>query len=145
MLQCYILFSIPTDCNEILLFSKKCYYTKYINNPPYTLELTDDAAYVNCGSSWRMPTWSEFQALRDNTTMNWDSSNKVYTFTGNTAGYDGRSIFLPAVDGDDYWSSTSDSGDNQEAQALIANFYGDFEGEHTFREYSGPIRPVRRR
>ncbi|MBP5772083.1 MAG: BACON domain-containing protein, partial [Bacteroidaceae bacterium] len=61
-----------------------------------TLDLSDDAAYVNWGSSWRMPTIDEIQELMDNTTNTWTSVNGVYgrRFTSKT---NSNSIFLPAA------------------------------------------------
>lgn len=39
-----------------------------------TLEVSDDAAVVNWGGNWRMPTTAEFQALGTATTSAWTSS-----------------------------------------------------------------------
>ena len=60
-----------------------------------TLDLEDDAAYVNMGSEWRMPTITEQQELIDNCTWTWTTQNGVngYKVTGNN----GNSIFLPAA------------------------------------------------
>lgn len=82
-----------------------------------TLEATDDAAAVNIGGDWRMPTAAEFQELLDNTTSTLVTNYKGsgingYTFTGN-----GNTIFLPAAGyrhdtnllqgtTGDYWSSS---------------------------------------
>ena len=59
-----------------------------------TLDLEDDAAYVNMGSEWRMPTTTEQQELLNNCTWTWTTQNGVngYKVTGNN----GNSIFLPA-------------------------------------------------
>ena len=59
------------------------------------LDLEDDAAYVNMGSEWRMPTNTELQELIDNCTWTWTTQNGVngYKVTGNN----GNSIFLPAA------------------------------------------------
>ncbi|MBO7570908.1 MAG: InlB B-repeat-containing protein [Bacteroidales bacterium] len=75
----------------------------------------DDAAAVNWGGQWTMPTEDDFQELINNCTVKADTINNVagITFKGNN----GNSIFLPAVRyySDDgladyacgyYWSST---------------------------------------
>ena len=56
----------------------------------------DDAAHVNWGGAWRMPTQNEFQELMDNCIWTW-------TAQGDQVGYmvsnkqNGNSIFLPAA------------------------------------------------
>ena len=76
--------------------------TKYCTNSSYgtvdgktVLDLEDDAAYVNMGAEWRMPTRSEQDELRNNCTWTWKTQNGVkgYKVTGNN----GNSIFLPAA------------------------------------------------
>lgn len=58
-----------------------------------TLEATDDAATVNWGSGWRMPTYGEMVELKINCTETWITQNGVNgcLFTGPN----GNSIFLP--------------------------------------------------
>ena len=65
------------------------------------LSLSDDAAYVNWGSSWRMPTYGELYALEDYTDWTWTTSYNGsgiagYIFTGRGE-YSKNSIFLPAA------------------------------------------------
>ena len=79
--------------------------TKYCNNSSYgyngfTDNLTillsdDDAAMVNWGNGWRMPTKEEFEELRNNTTVTWTQQNGVNgrLFTASN----GNSLFLPAA------------------------------------------------
>ncbi len=43
-----------------------------------TLELEDDAAYINWGGVWRMPTSWEYKELINNCTTEWISVNGVY-------------------------------------------------------------------
>ena len=64
-----------------------------------TLEPEDDAAHVNWGGAWRMPTQQEWQALLDNTTKQWTTVNGIagYKFTSTKTGYTDKSIFLPAA------------------------------------------------
>jgi hypothetical protein len=94
-------------------------YTKYTAGGD-VLAAEDDAASVQWGADWRMPTTEEMQALYNNTTSTWtDNYNNTgiagYIFTGN-----GSSLFLPAAGSFDgvlhfgggsggtgnYWSST---------------------------------------
>ena len=57
------------------------------------LESADDAAVVNWGGSWRMPTEDEMRELVDNCTWTWTSQNGV---AGSLAtGPNGNSIFFP--------------------------------------------------
>ena len=101
--------------------------TKYCNNAGYgdngftdnktVLEPEDDAAHVNWGGSWRMPTNTEWQELQDNCTWTWTTQNGIngYRVASKT---NSNSIFLPAAGyrrdtglgrvgyGGDYWSSS---------------------------------------
>ena len=65
-----------------------------------TLNLEDDAAHVNMGGKWRMPTNDEFKELLDNTTHNLVTINGVLgmRFTSNINGYQ---LFIPFMQG--YW------------------------------------------
>ena len=100
--------------------------TKYNSTDGKTvLENADDAAYVNWGSSCRMPTEAEFEELIDNCT--WTKSSKSNSSGSSVNGYrvtsekNGNSIFFPLSGyryGDyldnhgsygSYWSSTLDT------------------------------------
>ena len=65
------------------------------------LELEDDAAYVNWGPEWRIPTQEQCQELVDNTTTVWTTVNGIYgrRMTSKMAGYEDKSIFLPVAGG----------------------------------------------
>ena len=79
--------------------------TKYCNDSSYgyngftdnltTLLPEDDAATVNWGSDWRMPTNEEWRELYNNTTVTWTTQNGVagWLFTASN----GNSLFLPAA------------------------------------------------
>ena len=98
-------------------------FTKYSNTPgkKTVLEADDDAATVNWGGSWRMPTDAEWTELLDNCTSLWTTQNGVSgcLFTAPN----GNSIFLPAAgsryettlysedSGGDYWCSSLGSDD----------------------------------
>ncbi len=66
---------------------------------PYTekssLPLENDAAYVNWGSDWRMPTRTEFQELLDECTWVYDTFNEINGYT--VTGPNGNCIFLPTT------------------------------------------------
>ncbi|MBQ8116282.1 MAG: hypothetical protein IJ145_09220 [Prevotella sp.] len=95
-------------------------YTKYTDGDVLAAE--DDAASVQWGADWRMPTTEEMQALYDNTTSTWTANynntgikGRIFTGKGN---YANSSLFLPAAGDFDgtsyenggsygfYWSST---------------------------------------
>ena len=77
------------------------YITKYCDNETLgvvdrktKLELTDDAAYVNWGTNWRIPTKKEFEELQNK--CSWkllDTINNVKGYL--VIGKNGKSIFLP--------------------------------------------------
>ena len=122
------------------------------------LEAADDAAAVNWGGTWRMPTGAEWEELchRCNCTWEWTSLDGTpgYKITGKKPGYTDRSIFLPAagyyrgasVDGAGksgyYWSSTRNVPFADRAVCLyfIPNFVG--VGNNGFRNGGFSIRPV---
>lgn len=64
------------------------------------LDLEDDAAYVNMGSEWRMPTVAEMKELLSNCTRTWTTQNGVNGYK--VTGPNGNSIFLPAAGYRDY-------------------------------------------
>ena len=70
-----------------------------------TLDKEDDAAYVNWGSSCRMPTNDEFGELRDSDNCTWEWISMTTTDGSSINGYkvtsvtNGNSIFLPASSG----------------------------------------------
>lgn len=60
------------------------------------LDSSDDAASVNWGGRWRMPTFDEIKELRNHCTWTWTFQNGKYGYkvTSNT---NDKSIFLPAA------------------------------------------------
>jgi len=80
------------------------------------LDPEDDAAYVNWGKSWRMPTYEEWAELGENCTWTWTTQNNVKGRL--VTGPNGNCIFLPAAgildntslyirgSGGYYWSSS---------------------------------------
>ena len=79
--------------------------TKYCSNSSYgyngftdnkiVLEPEDDAAMVNWGGAWRMPTDEEMTELREQCTWTWTTQNGVNGYK--VVGKNGNFIFLPAA------------------------------------------------
>ena len=80
--------------NSMTKYCTSSYYGTVDNKT--TLELTDDAARVNWGGSWRMPTRAEQDELRNNCTWTWTTQNGVNGCKV-TSKKNGNSIFLPAA------------------------------------------------
>ncbi len=77
--------------------------TKYNSTDGKTvLDKEDDAAYVNWGSSCRMPTHDEFTELRNSDNCTWTWTSQTTSSGSSIKGYkvtsvkNGNSIFLPA-------------------------------------------------
>ncbi|MCQ2226427.1 MAG: hypothetical protein MJZ01_00785 [Bacteroidales bacterium] len=124
----------------------------FIGDNKTSLDPEDDAAHVNWGGDWIMPSPDDFDELKQNCTCTWTKQNDVngYKITGSN----GKSIFLPAagfrVGGGLYvvsivglyWSSLLDDSD--------AGYVLDFNGDGTFetlytrhnRSEGMPVRPV---
>ena len=70
--------------------------TKYNTTDGKTiLDLDDDAAYVNWGGNWRMPSKEEVDELTQQCTWIWTTHNNVNGYK--VTGPNGNSIFLPAA------------------------------------------------
>ncbi|MBP5338567.1 MAG: hypothetical protein J6Z14_04585 [Prevotella sp.] len=69
---------------------------EFIGDGKATLDPEDDAAAVNWGGDWQMPTIEDFNELLENTTNEWIT---VGSMTGRkfTSKTNGNSIFLPAA------------------------------------------------
>lgn len=116
--------------------------TKYCNNSRYgyngftdnktELDPEDDAAYVNWGKDWRMPSEEQFKELLNSyyTNIVWTKKNGVKGLRI-TSKSNGKSIFLPAaayhhdkeLDANvgyvgDYWSRTLESDKSDRAWSL---------------------------
>lgn len=61
----------------------------------FVLDPEDDAAHVNWGGSWRMPTYDEQEELRTKCTWTWTTQNRVSGCK--VTGPNGNFIFLPAA------------------------------------------------
>lgn len=69
--------------------------TEYTNIGVHISGTEYDAAYVNLGKGWKMPSYDQFYELETKCTWEWTSKNGIlgYVVTGNN----GNSIFIPAV------------------------------------------------
>ena len=87
-------------CNgSVNTMTKYCFFSEYGYNgfADYKSELDDedDAAYVNWGSDWRIPSKEQFYELRDNCTWQWTQLNGVDGQL--VTGPNGNTMFLPAA------------------------------------------------
>lgn len=62
-----------------------------------TLDLEDDAAHINMGGDWHMPTPTQIQELLDNTTNTWTSLNDVNGRLFTSKKDQSKSIFFPGA------------------------------------------------
>ena len=92
--------------------------TKYCTNSDFgtvdnrmVLDLEDDAAYVNMGPSWRMPSDAQQTELIRKCTWQWTTMNGVNGRL--VTGPNGNSIFLPAA-GERFYSSLLEAGSMSE-------------------------------
>ena len=135
--------------------------TKYCNNNSLgnngftdnktVLEPEDDAATVNWGGSWRMPTDEELTELREKCTWTWTTQSGVNGYK--VVGPNGNSIFLPAVgimlgaslgyvgSYGGYWLSSLSTSDSYYANRM------DFDSNGVYwnfcdRNYGQSVRPV---
>lgn len=120
------------------------------------LDPEDDAAHVNWGDGWRIPTDAEWTEMRDNCTWTWTTQNGVkgYQVTGKKAGYTDKSIFLPAAgcktdtylyeEGQCgfYWSSSLDKDHPVYAWGVYFNIDYSTRNEFLYRYRGCSIRPV---
>lgn len=111
-----------------------------------------DAAKVNLGNGWRMPTSIEANELVENCTWTWTQVNGVngYQVTGNN----GNSIFIPASGEDNVgWHANENfylwtgSSENQYGYASYlhgtSSYYGKYSPFGSLNHIGWPIRPVK--
>ncbi len=121
-------------------------YNGFVDNKT-ELEPEDDAAYVNWGPLWRMPTLEQEQELLSNCTWEWTTRNSVNGYQ--VTGPNGNSLFLPAAYGYNweatYWSRTVSSDESR--NAFYLGFIGPYTNELDLwtddRAYGFNIRAVR--
>jgi len=120
-----------------------------------TLEAEDDAAAVNWGGTWRMPTDAEWTELRENCDWIWTADYNGTGIAGRIVASktNGNSIFLPAAgfrsddglylaDSDGgYWSSSLGAGGpNSACRAYFDS--DDVNRESDVRRFGQSVRPV---
>ena len=135
--------------------------TKYCSNGNYgtvdnksVLELEDDAAHVNWGESWRMPTYTEIQELCDNTDYEVTIVNGMrgVKFTSRT---NGNSVFMPTPglrkdsrieyepgERGYYWSSTPTSSNGANFLDVHPTYRDPAITNYHYRYHGMSIRPV---
>ena len=137
--------------------------TKYCDNRSYgnngftdnktELDLEDDAAYVNWGSQWRMPSLDQIRELEAQCTWTWTTykGTKGYLVKGKN----GNSIFLPAAGWrydtplslagsyGFYWSRSLTTDGSYDAYVLSFDS-GRVDWNRSSRYSGRSVRPVRR-
>ena len=144
--------------NESTYFDSN--YTTYSISGKTTLEKQHDAAYVNWGSSCRMPTDDEFGELHNSEYCTWTWSSMTTSDGSSINGYqvtsvkNGNSIFLPASgyrnygrlydhgSWGDYWSSTLDFSQSNIAYYLYFYSSYHYQNSHGSRCHGHTVRPV---
>lgn len=126
-------------------------FTKYAIDKKTILDPEDDVAHVRWGGSWRMPTKSEQDELRDKCKWTWTTRHGIKGY--NVTGPNGNLIFLPATGyrhhsglGDVgsygiYRSSSLDLDDSGRACYLCFGSSG-VDWDHDGRYYGLTVRPV---
>lgn len=87
-------YSIRDKYSSGYIFTKYCVKRGY-GFDKIVLDPEDDAATVNWGGAWRMPTRDEFSELKNNCIWDWTTQNGVKGYK--VIGPNGNSIFLPAA------------------------------------------------
>lgn len=145
-------------------------FNKYATDKSTVLESGDDAATVNMGSEWKMPTTEEIRELINNTTPTFidlrdneftqEEANNDDIWRGNLKGVrftaeNGNSIFIPAagdcdiaiLDGMGYhgslWSSSLGDDYSMNGRALLFYYDGDLKQYSGNRYFGHPIRGVK--
>ena len=116
------------------------------------LDLSDDAAHVNWGGNWRMPTDAEWTELREQCIWAWTTGKGIVGYTVISKSNNNK-IFLPAAgyrygslldfagSGGYYWSSWLTTGSPN--SAWVVNFNSNrVYGYNGLRRYGFSVRPV---
>ena len=145
-------YKYGTDYNQLTKYCNDSYYGKdgFMDNKT-VLEPEDDAAHVNWGGTWRMPTKAEQVELCNNCTWDWITQNGVKGYK--VTGPNGNSIFLPAAgymrggtlndagSSGSYWSSSLDTGSPNYV------YYVEFDSDYVrwdicYHYFGRSVRPV---
>lgn len=140
------------ESGDSLVLTKYCFDKKGHIDHLLTLQPEDDAASVNWGGDWRMPTAKEFEELVENCKCEWKMLNGVNGLVCTSS--NGKSVFFPAK-GDGLGSScwTSSLYENDDMIAYIFNTYYDFDfgrvvADPTYaaeRDLGLSVRPVKKK
>ncbi|MBQ0142320.1 MAG: hypothetical protein KBT06_05905 [Prevotellaceae bacterium] len=133
-------------------------FSKYVIDSEYgnvdgkrELELSDDAAYVNWGSGWRMPSKVQLYELREKCKWTWTTMGGHNGYK--VVGPNGNSIFLPAAgyryEGSlssagsfgDYWSRSLNTSNGWYAYSLFFDS-SDVSWSNFDRSFGHSVRPV---
>lgn len=96
----------------VRIFGEESYTASDISTD---LTLYQDAAHVNLGGNWRMPTYDEYQELLDN-------CNGVWTDDYNGTGVAGR-VFTSKVNGNSIFFPAAGSGSNSSIDSVGSYSY----------------------
>ena len=83
-------------------------FSKYKTNRA-TLDLEDDAAHVNMGGDWHMPSPKQIKELIDNTISEWTKQDGINGRLFKSKKDSSKSIFIPAA-GSSWYGLVSNSG-----------------------------------
>ena len=124
----------------------------YTSNPT-TLPLSADAANVNWGGNWRMPTKLEVDELRSECVWIWETKNNICGYTIKSK-KNGNFIFIPAAGyfggdvygangGGYYWTGNPNTNDSFGAYSISFTEFSRNNRINTDNRYLGyTIRPV---
>ena len=105
-------------------------FTKY-TTVGAKLELEDDAAHVNMGGDWHMPTPTQIQELIDKTTSAWTTQNGVNGRLFTSKKDASKSIFIPAA-GSAWNGSINNSGSSGYVWSSMFDMYIVSCGRHLY-------------
>jgi len=132
-------------------------YSDLTNKPVIPALIGDDAARVNWGGDWRMPTLAEFQALSAAVDIEWTTDYQGSGVAGmlwTDKTDSSKTLFFPAAgtcgDGsvDDvgnfgaYWSSSLDTSFREKAYYLAIDSGGDQDIASDYRFFGYAVRPI---
>ena len=148
-------------------YSNGTYVGTTVDGVTYTkktvLDKEDDAAYVNWGGKWRMPTYDELKELYNTSNCSWtwyDAGNDEfegvagYKVQSLKQGFTDKYIFLPAAgyryssslydagSYGNYWSSTLDPSNSYNARYLDFDSSGHYLYNGSSRCGGRSVRPV---
>lgn len=133
--------------------------TKYNTDSEYgvvdnkkILESSDDAAYVNWGGNWRMPSVDEWNELLSHCSLKWEERNGV-SGVALVSVQNGNSLFLPAAGVYHYdnglvnlnvegWYRTNSLDKSRGTISLGFSYTGSLDWYANDRCFGQPVRPV---